>query len=73
MLVLAERPDELRRPLDRGQKKARKVPMDWILTRWWRLLELIGRVERAIGVLLLGLWPAPLLDVMRELAETTFS
>ena len=54
MLVLAERPDELRRPLDRGQKKARKVPMDWILTRWWRLLELIGRVERAIGVLLLS-------------------
>ena len=28
--------------------------MDWILTRWWRLLELIGRVERAIGVLLLS-------------------
>ncbi len=28
--------------------------MDLILARWWRLLELIGRLERAIGVLLLS-------------------
>lgn len=28
--------------------------MDVLLARWWRLLELIGRVERAAGVLLLS-------------------
>ncbi|MEI7446293.1 MAG: TRAP transporter small permease [Burkholderiales bacterium] len=28
--------------------------MDALLARWWRLLELIGRVERASGVLLLS-------------------
>ncbi len=28
--------------------------MDIVLARWWRLLELIGRLERAIGVLLLS-------------------
>ena len=28
--------------------------MDLVLARWWRLLELIGRLERAIGVLLLS-------------------
>lgn len=28
--------------------------MDLVLARWWRLLELIGRVERAVGVLLLS-------------------
>jgi TRAP-type C4-dicarboxylate transport system permease small subunit len=29
-------------------------PIDLVLTRWWKLLELIGRIERAIGVLLLA-------------------
>lgn len=28
--------------------------MDLVLARWWRLLELIGRLERLIGVLLLS-------------------
>lgn len=28
--------------------------MDMMLARWWRLLELIGRLERAMGVLLLS-------------------
>lgn len=28
--------------------------MDMLLTRWWRLLELIGRLERVIGVVLLS-------------------
>lgn len=28
--------------------------MDLVLARWWRLLQLIGRVERAVGVLLLS-------------------
>jgi len=28
--------------------------MDLLLARWWRLLELIGRLERSIGVLLLS-------------------
>lgn len=28
--------------------------MDLVLARWWRLLELIGRLERSIGVLLLS-------------------
>lgn len=28
--------------------------MNTVLVRWWRLLELIGRVERALGVLLLS-------------------
>lgn len=29
-------------------------PTDLVLARWWRLLELIGRLERLIGVLLLS-------------------
>ncbi len=53
--------------------------MDVLLARWWRTIELLARVERAIGVLLISTivvtmnHSSPLVDGKRSKYSVTFA